>query len=62
MWNTLPLLFKSELEEGTFPEDWKKSNVVPIHKKNVQKFNKKLLTHHFPYLRKFLEDYYLKYI
>ena len=33
MWNTLPLLFKSELEEGTFPEDWKKSNVVPIHKK-----------------------------
>ena len=21
------------LEEGTFPEDWKKDNVVPVHKK-----------------------------
>ena len=32
---TLPLklLFKTILEEGTFPEDWKKSNVVRIHKK-----------------------------
>ena len=29
----LKLLFKTILEEGTFPEDWKKSNVVPIHKK-----------------------------
>ena len=29
----LQLLFKSMLEEGIFPEDWKKSNVVPVHKK-----------------------------
>ena len=29
----LKLLFKTILEDGTFPEDWKKSNVVPIHKK-----------------------------
>ena len=29
----LQLLFKSMLEEGTFPEDWKKSNVVPVHEK-----------------------------
>ena len=29
----LKLLFKSMLEEGTFPYDGKKSNVVPIHKK-----------------------------
>ena len=29
----LKLVFKTILEEGTFPEDWKKSNVVPIHKK-----------------------------
>ena len=29
----LKLLFKTILEEETFPEDWKKSNVVPIHKK-----------------------------
>ena len=26
------LLFKSMLEEGIFPDDWKKSNVVPVHK------------------------------
>ena len=29
----LQLLFKSMLEEGIFPDDWKKSNVVPVHKK-----------------------------
>ena len=30
----IPLkLFRSILEEGVFPDDWKKSNVVPIHKK-----------------------------
>ena len=28
----LQLLFKSILEEGIFPDDWKKSNVVPVHK------------------------------
>ena len=26
------LLFKTILEEETFPEDWKKINVAPIHK------------------------------
>ena len=32
---SLPLkfIFKSMIKEGVFPEDWKKSNVVPIHKK-----------------------------
>ena len=30
---SLQLLFKSMLEEGIFPDDWKKSNVVPVHKK-----------------------------
>ena len=29
---TLQLLLKSMLEEGIFPDDWKKSNVVPVHK------------------------------
>ena len=38
----LNLLFKTILEEGTFPEDWKKSNVVPVHKK-VQESDRKLL-------------------
>ena len=30
---TLQFLFKSMLEEDIFPDDWKKSNVVPVHKK-----------------------------
>ena len=30
----LKLIFRSMLEEGVFPDDWKKSNVVPIHKKD----------------------------
>ena len=29
----LQILFLSFLEEGVYPDDWKKSNVVPIHKK-----------------------------
>ena len=29
----LKLFFKTILEEGTFPEHWKNSNVVPIHNK-----------------------------
>ena len=29
----LKLLFKTIPEQGTFPEDWKKFNVIPIHKK-----------------------------
>ena len=32
----LKLLFKRILEEGTFPEDWKKSNFTPIHKKKFK--------------------------
>ena len=27
-------MFRSILEEGVFPDDWKKSNVVPIHKRD----------------------------
>ena len=29
----LKLIFKSTMNEGLFPGDWKKSNVVPIYKK-----------------------------
>ena len=32
----LKLLFKTILEEGTFSKDWKKSNVVPIHKREYK--------------------------
>ena len=37
----LKFLFKTILEEGAFPEDWKKSNVVPIHKKESKNLIKK---------------------
>ena len=30
------LLFQSMLEEGIFPDNWKKSNAVSMHKKRVQ--------------------------
>ena len=26
-------LFKSSLTVGIFPEDWKKGNIIPVHKK-----------------------------
>ena len=29
----LKLAFKSMINEDLFPDDWKKSNVVPTHKK-----------------------------
>ena len=29
----LKLIFQSMINEGVFPNDWKKSNVVPVHKK-----------------------------
>ena len=41
----LNLLFKTILEEETFSEDWRKSNVAPIHKKRVQESDKKLSTY-----------------
>ena len=32
----LKLIFKSMINEGIFADDWKKSNVVPIHKKELK--------------------------
>ena len=29
----LELIFKSCIESGKFPIEWKKANVVPVHKK-----------------------------
>ena len=36
----LKVIFKSMINEGVFPEDWKKSNVVPIYKKESKNFIK----------------------
>ena len=31
----LSIMFQHCLKSGTFPDDWKKRNIVPIHKKTV---------------------------
>ena len=40
----LEFTFKSCIESGKFPIDWKKANVVPVHKKN----NKQLIENYRP--------------
>ena len=34
IWKSLEIIFKNCLKEGIFSDEWKKANVVPIHKKN----------------------------
>ena len=54
----LKLIFKSIINEGVFPDDCKKTKVVPIHKKE----SKNLIENYRPikafsqYLVKFLRD------
>ena len=40
----LPIIFKNCLQSGSCPNNWKKSNVVPIHKKE----DKQLLQNYRP--------------
>ena len=40
----LKLIFKGSIQEGVFPDCWKKDNVVPIHKKE----SKNLLKNYRP--------------
>ena len=37
IWKPLEIIFKNCLKEGTFPNEWKKNNVVAIHKKMINK-------------------------
>lgn len=37
----LKLIFSSMINEGAFTEDWKRSNVVSIHKKELKNVIKK---------------------
>ena len=41
---SLKLIFQTALIEGVFPENWKKSNIVPTNKKE----NKKLIKNYRP--------------
>ena len=38
----LKYLFESSLTAGIFPEDWKKANIIPVHKKRKQELLKEL--------------------
>ena len=42
--NPLSLLFNNCLRDGVFPNDWKKENVIPVHKKE----NKQLVSNYRP--------------
>ena len=33
---TLKMIFEAALNNGVFPDDWKKGNIVPLHKKNLK--------------------------
>ena len=33
IYKPLQLIFRSCIENGKFPSEWKKTNVVPVHKK-----------------------------
>ena len=44
VYKPLNLIFKSYLETGQFPSDWKKANVVPVFKKG----DKQLLKNYCP--------------
>ena len=33
----LSIIYKTCLEEGVFPDDWKKGNIIPVHKKTLSK-------------------------
>ena len=42
----LTIIFNNSLKTGTFPYIWKKSNVIPVHKKN----DKQLINNYRPVL------------
>ena len=32
----LKMIFEAALNDGVFPDDWKKGNIVPVHKKDLK--------------------------
>ena len=33
---TLPMIFEEALNDGIFPDDWKKGNIEPVHKADLK--------------------------
>ena len=53
----LELIFKDCLANGIFPSDWKKGNIVPVHKKNDKQCLKTTdLYLYYQYVVKFSSD------
>ena len=53
----LKMIFDSSMKHASFPEAWKRANVVPIHKKNSKTLNKTTdLFHYFQYLERSLKN------
>ena len=56
----LSLSYKNCIENGTFPAIWKKSNIVPTHEKEINRFSTIVdLFHWYRYLVKYLKEFYL---
>ena len=56
----LEVIFNQCTETGFFPSEWKKGNIVPIHKKAANKHRKTTVQYRcYLFLGKFLKDYYL---
>ena len=41
----LELIFQSCIKHGEFPTEWEKANVVPVHKKVINRFKKIIEPH-----------------
>ena len=39
----IDLIFQGKIKQGKFPTEWKKANVVPVHKKGDKQFLKNYL-------------------
>ena len=51
----IDLIFQGKIKHGKFPTEWKKANVVPVHKKGDKQFLKTIgLFLYFPFVEKFL--------
>ena len=51
----LAIIFKTALNSGIYPEQWKKANVVPVHKKD----SKNLLKNYRLFVERFLKNVFM---
>ena len=57
----LKLIFRASIQEGVFPDCWKKANVVPIHKKESKNLLKTIdQLAFFQFLAKYTKESFLK--